>query len=58
MKSGFNMSFGDEAEQRTYINVCVELGRSLMEITTKLYSLLQPFRYLEFTMGQYDKWFR
>ena len=32
MKSGFNMSFGDKAEQRTYIIVCVELSKSLMEI--------------------------
>jgi len=26
------MSLGDKAEQRTYINVCVELGKSPMEI--------------------------
>ena len=26
------MSFGDKAEQRTYIMFCVELGKSPMEI--------------------------
>ena len=31
IKSGFNMSFGDKAEQPTYIIFCVELGKSLME---------------------------
>ena len=32
LKSGFHMSFGDKAEQRTYIMFCVELGKSPMEI--------------------------
>ena len=31
IKSGFNMSFGAKAEQRTYIIVCVELGKSPMK---------------------------
>ena len=30
------MSFGDKAEQRTYIIFCVELGKSLMEIKQPL----------------------
>ena len=36
LKSGFHMSFGDKAEQRTYIMFCVELGKSPMEIKLAL----------------------
>ena len=35
-KSGFNMSLGDKAEQRTYIILCVELGKSPMDIKQPL----------------------
>ena len=31
IKSGFNLSFGDKAEQLTYMIVCVELGKSQMK---------------------------
>ena len=34
IKSGFNMSFGDRAEQRTYICFSVGLGKSTMDTKT------------------------